>query len=364
MNRRQALLAGMTMALGARSPALAQQGEPLPLWRAAARAGILFGAAGGPDIFTQAGLRDLHLRHSRLFVHENAMKLGSIRPVEGTPRYDEVEALLTFAEQNGMLSQGTALIWNDANPAWLSNKSSTDIGRLLDTHLEATCTRFYGRFHSYGVVNEPIYPAFNKPNGYRDGPFYAALGEDYIFRSYKRVAAVDPSTKLFLNEAWCEHNNDLGIAVRKYYLTLIDKMQDRGLKLDAIGLQAHLQSGEPWDPEAFARFLEELSKRKLKIWLTEFDVDDQHFAPEVARRDAQVAELAGAFFRVALANRDVEMLVPWGLCDKNAFLRFPAVAKARGRSFDARSLPFDDDYREKPVTRQMRAALLAAPARS
>lgn len=365
---RRAVLSGLgaTLAAGA-APAVAQ--EPLPLWRAAAQAGILFGAAGGPEIFADPAIGETHARHSRLFAHENAMKLNAIRAQEDKPNYTYIDALLGFAEKNGLLSQGTALVWNDDIPAWLKGRSSAEVSRLLDAHLEATCSRYYGRFHSYGVVNEPIFPIYNKPNGYRDGPFYAAMGEDYIFRAFKRVAAIDPTTKLFLNEAWCEHDNALGmkgigIEVRKHLLTLIDKMQDRGLKLDAVGLEAHVLSAETWNAEVFSRFLEELSKRKVKIWLTEFDVDDQHFAREMTKRDHQVADLTTEFMRVALANKDVEVVITWGVSDKTSFLRNPEVARQRGRRFDARSLPFDDACREKPMTRALRGAFLAAPARS
>jgi len=357
---------GAMLAAGA-APAVAQ--EPLPLWRAAAQAGLLFGAAGGPEVFTEAAISALHQRHSRLFVHENAMKLPALRPEADKPNYTHAEALLSYAEKNGMLSQGTALVWNDDLPGWLKGRSSQEVARLLDAHLEATCAKFYGRFHSYGVVNEPIFPLHHKPNGYRDGPFYAALGEDYIFRAFKRVAAVDPTTKLFLNEAWCEQEDapgmkGLGPQVRAHLLTLIDKMLDRGLKLDAVGLEAHLHSTQRWDPEAFSRFLEELSKRKLKIWITELDVDDQRFARELTKRDLQVADLTTEFLRVALANKDVEMVVTWGLSDKTSFLRDPAVAKARARDFPARPLPFDDEAREKPMARALRAGFLAAPARA
>ncbi len=357
---RRMLLAGMA-ASAAPSPLAAQ--EPLPLWRAAARAGLMFGAAGGPEVIRDKLLAALHRRHSRLFVHENAMKMNAIRHNEAIADYTQAEACLAFAESNGMLSQGTALVWNDDIPPWVAGKSAAELARILDGHLEELCSRFYGRFHSYGIVNEPIYPPHKKPNGYREGPFYAALGEDYVFRAFKRAAAVDPSTRLFLNEAWCEHDNALGIAVRKHLLTLIDKILDRGLKLDAVGLEAHLDSGAPWDGEAYARFLEELSRRKLRIWVSEFDVDDQHYPAEAALRDTRIAGLAADFMAVTLANRDVELFITWGLCDKSSFLREPGVARRRVRNFPARPLPFDDNGQEKRLTRAMRAAFLAAPIR-
>jgi endo-1,4-beta-xylanase len=363
---RRTVLAGLGASAGALPcgvlPARAA-GEAKPLWQAAASCGILFGTAGGRETLETPQYGELQSQQAKIFAFENALKFGWIRPKDNVPDYSFAETLLGFAEKRGMLAQGTALIWNEWVPDWYKRLNAREATRVMEEHLDQLAARFYGRFHSYSVINEPFWPGHGNPGGYRSGPFFAAMGEDHIFRAFKRVAAVDPTTKLILNETYCELGDKVGAGVRACMLTLIDKMQDKGIKLDGVGLETHLEPREAWDGEAYARFLEEIAKRKLKIHLTEFDVNDERLAREPAKRDEQIAEFAATFLKIALANKAVEVFIAWGLVDRYSWHRDPDYARMRKRSFDSRSLLFDDNYREKPITRTLASAFRAAPNR-
>lgn len=334
-----------------------------PLWQEAAACGILFGSAGGLETLETPRYAALHPEQARLFAFENAMKFDWLRNKENAPNYELVDRLLAYTDKNGLLAQGTALIWNEWIPDWYKRLNAREATRVMEEHLEKLAARYYGRFHSYGVINEPFWPGHGNPGGFRNGPFTAAMGEDHVFRAFRRVAAVDPTTKLMLNETYCELGNKVGSEVRACMLTLIDKMLDKGIKLDAVGLETHLEPREPWDPDAYARFLEEIAKRKLKIYVTELDVNDADLSREPAKRDLQVAEFLTKFMDVALANKAVEVVIAWGLVDRYSWHRDPDYARSRKRPFESRSLLFDDDYREKPVTRALRAAFRKAPPR-
>lgn len=366
LNRRQ-MLAGLGLGLGAPQPAAAQaplsSPSPMPLWQAAARCGILFGSAGGQETLDTPRYGALHQEHSKIFAFENALKFDWLRPKDNVADYSFAERLLAFTDRSGLLAQGTALIWNEWVPEWFRRLNAREMTRAMEEHLEKLAAHFYGRFHSYGVINEPFWPGHGNPGGFRNGPFTSAMGEDHVFRAFRRVASVDPTTKLVLNETYCELGNSVGRDVRASMLTLIDKMLDKGIKLDAVGLETHLEPREPWDGEAYARFLEEIARRKLKIYLTELDVNDADLAREPAKRDDQLAEFLTRFMDVALANRAVEVVIAWGLVDRFSWHRDPEYARARKRGFDSRSLLFDDTYLEKPVTRALRAAFLKAPPR-
>lgn len=361
-NRRQ-VLAGLGAGLAAPFAGTPAVAASQPLWQAAAACGVLFGAAGGQETLDTPRYGALHLEHSKLFAFENALKFDWLRPKDNVADYSFAERLLGFSDQSGMLAQGTALVWNEWVPEWFKRLNAREATRAMEEHLEKLAARFYGRFHSYGVINEPFWPGHGNPGGYRSGAFFTAMGEDHVFRAFRRVASVDPTTKLVLNETYCELGNGVGREVRACMLTLIDKMLDKGIKLDAVGLETHLEPRELWDPEAYARFLEEIAKRKLKIYLTELDVNDARLSREPAKRDDQIAEFVTQFMNVALANTAVEMVVAWGLVDRFSWHRDPAFAQLYKRSFDSRSLLFDDNYQEKPVTRALRAAFLKAPPR-
>ena len=348
------------------APALAQTVRTAgraSLGALARRAGWDFGASASWEVLRDTEYGALHVEHSRLLVTDVATKFDYLRPREDAFEFGEADALLAFARRNGLGFRGAALIWNDWPPPWLNGKSSIELERIFDRHLETVAARYAGQVHSYDAVNEPFWPDSGAPGGFRRGPWYDAMGEEYIARAFRRLAKADPQAKLVLNEAFTEQNDRLGQNVRARMLPLIDRLLDKGIKLDAIGLQAHIRPGIAFDLDPFLRFLDEIAKRKLAIYLTEFDIEDVSFAKEIAKRDEAVALWTRRFLEPALANRAVKVLITWHLADRYTWYREPAVAAERRYRFPARPLPFDDRLQEKPMTHAMREALLGAPFR-
>lgn len=358
---RRAMLAGL--AAGAALADAAAAPAALPLWAAAQRKGMTFGASTSWEVVRDPGYAELHTAQSRLLVTDKAMKFDYLRPREDVFAFEEADALLAFAHHNGMLFRGHTLFWNDFPPPWLQGKSAAELERIFELHIEIVGARYAGAMHSWDVVNEPFWPGSGAPGGFRRGPWFDAMGESYITRAFRRLAAIDRTAKLVLNEAFTEQDDALGRGVRERMIPLIDRLLDQGVKLDAIGLQAHIKPGIAFAIDPFLRFLDDIAARKLRIYLTEFDIDDQHFPREIALRDAKVAEWTTRFLVPALHNPAIECLITWHLADKYTWYREPVVAASRVRDFPARPLPFDDGFQEKPMARAIRAALLDAPAR-
>lgn len=356
---RRAVLGGLSLATI--TPAVARSG--LPLWAAAREKGLIFGASASWEVIRDQDYADLHREHSRLLVTDKAMKFDYLRPREGVFDFAEADALLAFARDNGMWFRGHTLFWNDYPPPWLKGKSSIEIERIFEDHMEIVGNRYAGAMHSWDVVNEPFWPGAGRPGGFRPGPWFDAMGERYIERAFARMARIDPQAKLVLNEAFTEQDDALGRGVRARFMPLVDRLLDKGIRLDAIGLQAHLKPGLAFDIEPFLRFIEGLAARKLKIYLSELDVDDSTLPRETARRDEMVAEWTTRFLAPVLRNPAIEAVITWQLSDRYTWYREPAVAASRPRDFAARPLPFDEYMREKPMAQAIRAAFAAAPRR-
>ncbi|HRE20451.1 MAG TPA: endo-1,4-beta-xylanase [Rhabdaerophilum sp.] len=358
---RRAMLAGLAAGTALAS---AEAAAPvLPLWAAAQRNGMTFGASTSWEVINDPGYADLHTAQSRLLVTDKAMKFDYLRPHEDVFAFEEADALLAFARDSGMLFRGHTLFWNDFPPPWLKGKSAAELERIFDLHIEIVGARYAGAMHSWDVVNEPFWPGSGASGGFRRGPWFDAMGERYIPRAFRRLAAIDRTAKLVLNEAFTEQDDALGRGVRERMIPLIDRLLDQGVKLDAIGLQAHIKPGVAFAIDPFLRFLDDIAARKLKIYLTEFDIDDQHFPREITLRDEKVAEWTTRFLVPVLRNPAIECLITWHLADKYTWYREPVVATSRVRDFPARPLPFDDAFHEKPMARAIRSALLNAPAR-
>ena len=249
-SRRQAL----ALALGAASVATsgsATAGLRAETLKAAAHAaGVIFGCAAGPEIFADPPYRDLIFSQCAIFVPQNAMKFDALQPEQGRFNFAPVDALVDAARDHGLLVRGHNLFWNDWPPAWLPKLSRREVASVFDTYLETVVPHFAGKLQSWDVVNEPFWLGKDKPGAFRPGAWYDALGADYVYRAFRRTAELDPQAKLVLNEAWTERADAVGLAVRRSLLTLIDRMQDRGLKLDAIGLESHLFPTLPTTPRA------------------------------------------------------------------------------------------------------------------
>lgn len=361
-SRRDLMKLAALAPLAAAMPATAQ--ARLPLWAAAQRAGILFGASAAWEVLRDPEYGRLQAEHSRLLVTDVALKFDYLRPREDVFDFEQPDALLAFARQNGMAFRGAAMFWNDWPAPWLKGKSSVEIERIFDRHIDVVAGRYAGAMQSWDAVNEPFWPGSGRPGGFRPGPWYDAMGEDYILRAFQRLARVDRHAKLVLNEAFTEQNDALGKSVRARMLPLIDRLLDKGAKLDAIGLQAHIRPGIAFDIDPFLRFLDEIAARKLDIYLTEFDIEDVGFAKDISKRDEQVAEWTTRFLEPVLRNRAIKVLITWHLSDKYTWYREPQVASERSFRFPSRPLPFDDRFHEKRMGAAMRRALLAAPERA
>jgi endo-1,4-beta-xylanase len=107
MTRRDLMKLAAAAPLAATLPASAQ--SQLPLWAAAQRAGILFGASAAWEVLRDPGYGRLQAEHSRLLVTDVALKFDYLRPREDVFDFEQPDALLAFARNNGMAFRGAAM---------------------------------------------------------------------------------------------------------------------------------------------------------------------------------------------------------------------------------------------------------------
>jgi len=355
---RRALLTGL--AAGIASPLLDRGLPPMASASEASQAdrglatiagekGITFGSSMTVDELRPA-YRSLYAREVSLITPGNELKLAAIRPRRGPPQYGASDRLIAFAEHHDMLVRGHVLIWNEWLPDWIQNLGNERITRLLDHHIDQAVQRYRGRIHSWDVVNEPIGTDRAPENWLYPGPFLRALGPSYIERSFRRARAADPDAVLVLNETHTERGDSFSHMYRRRLLRLIDRLQQDGVPLDAIGLQGHLDLSAPFDPEAFFKFLEEIAGRGLSIQITELDVDDRRLSGGAEARDRQAAERLYTYLTTALACQAVKIVVAWQLDDASHYYTWLARRDDPG---GRRPLPrpalFDQQLRKKPA---------------
>lgn len=315
----------------------------------AAKRNFIFGAAAGPVLFTDSAYRELYLTQTKMITTDIALKIGTIAPMPGPKRFDSADRLLSFCNSHKIQMRGHCLIWNEWVPAWIKSMSTTERRAYFDAYIDEVVGHYAGRLHSWDVVNEPFWPGHRAPGGYRVGPWYDAFGTDYVRRAFERAARADPQTKLVLNEAQTERDDALGLTVRAGLLKLVKELKDAGVKLDAVGLQGHLQPQYPHDANRFQDFLHELASTGVDIYITEFDVRDDTFPDDIRTRDGQVAAVAERFLNNVLRVPQVKALITWQLADNYSFYRGIAKQKNPGTTRMPRPLPYDEQFQRKPL---------------
>lgn len=349
MSRRHVL---GTIAGGMLSPLLAKAATAQSsnsLSAIAAKRNLAFGAAAGPVLFTDAAYRELYVTQTKLITTDIALKMGTVSPTPGPKRFDSADRLLSFCNAHKIQMRGHCLIWNEWVPQWIKAMSTTERRAYFDAYIDKVVSRYAGRLQSWDVVNEPFWPGHRAPGGYRVGPWYDAFGTDYVRRAFERAAKADPKTKLVLNEAQTERDDAVGLTVRAGLLKLVKELKDAGLRLDAVGLQGHLQPQYPHDAARFQDFLHELASQGVDIYITEFDVRDDTFPDDIRTRDEQVAATAERFLNNVLRVPQVKALITWQLADNYSFYRGIAKQKNPGTTRMPRPLPYDEQFQRKPL---------------
>jgi endo-1,4-beta-xylanase len=337
----------MTMAGLAASATPVMAGSTASLSAIASKNGYLFGAAAATEVFDKdPAYRGLYVAQTKIITTDIALKMGRVAPQPGSKHFETADRLLAFCDQNKIAMRGHCLIWNEWVPDWIKRSSVDERRWFFDSYIDEVVARYSGKLQSWDVVNEPFWPGHRAPGGFRLGPWYDAFGTDYVRRAFERAAKVDPKTKLVLNEAQTERDDEVGLAVRRGLLKLVADLKHAGVKLDVVGLQGHLQPQYPHDPGRFDEFVHQLGDLGVDIYITEFDIYDGTFPDDVAARDAAVARTAQQFLEPTLRHPAVKALIAWELADNYSFYR--GMAKNKDAR-PARPLPYDDHLQPKPL---------------
>jgi endo-1,4-beta-xylanase len=280
-------------------------------------------------------------------VPEGEMKWPDIHPARNQYRFEQADALVDFARQNKIAIRGHTLAWYGGMPEWTASISGrVEAERELVDHIETVVSRYRGEIPSWDVVNEPLVDWPQDESSLRPSIWTTQLGPDYIPIALRTAAMADPDAQLVLNEYDVEYEGARFAARRKALIALLRSLRDRGVPLHAVGLQAHLFASRRIDRDALQGFLSEIVALKLDVLVTELDVIDYELPGEISRRDALVAAMADQFLGAVCDVVRPKAILTWGLTDRYTWV---PTYFTRKDGLPNRPLPFDADYRRKPL---------------
>jgi endo-1,4-beta-xylanase len=371
---RRELLQATLLGAGAALPAYATERDVETLEILARAKGLHFGASLSGRALTDTSYADLIRTQCGVIVPENELKMPVIQPTPGVFDFHRGDALLAFAESNGLLVRGHCLLWH--HPRWLPRWLDTyDFGAepakaaesLLIDHITRTTTHFGKRLISWDVVNEAV---DNITGVMRETSLSRAIGSpDKVLEiAFHAARANLPDTELVYNDYMGWESNDA--PHRDGVLRLLERFRKNGVPVNSLGLQAHIGCGnqdsnanrafDARDEKAWRQFLEDVTAMGYSLLITEFDVHDATLPADFAARDQAVAALGRAFLDLTLSFTQVNAMLAWGLADNHTWLQ---GRTPRQDGLPKRPTPYDNHYQPKPLREALAAAFRAAPPR-
>jgi endo-1,4-beta-xylanase len=335
--------------------------------------GLLYGAAVVPQLLNTDGgsnnssadaYAQLVKTQTNMLVAENAMKWGALRPSPGVFDFTQADKLMRFAALAGQKVRGHNLCWHEGNPGWLKTTANKDNARaLLVEHIETVAAHFRGQLHSWDVVNEAIEPKDAQPDGLRKTLWYDLLGPEYLELAYRTAGEVDPAAKLTYNDYSIELDTPEQTEKRDQVLALVRRFKAKGVPIHAVGLQSHLQADGPQPGEGLVKFIRELGRMGLEVYITEMDVNTRKIEGGAAEQDAAVAKVYRDYPALVLAEPNVKAVLTWGITDAHTWLNSRQPWAQRPDGTKQRPLPFDEDLKPTAAFFALRGALDGAPSR-
>jgi endo-1,4-beta-xylanase len=302
-------------------------------------------------------------------VPENELKWQAVRPSPTTYDFTRMDDIVRWAQANGKAVRGHTLLWHRPQwfPRWLNDydfgaSPVQEAERLLVEHIRTVTDRYRGTITSYDVVNEAIDHDTNRAI---ETSLSRAMGspEAVLDLAFHTAREQLPAGQLVYNDymSWePDHRAHCADVLR-----LLEGFRKRGVPVDALGIQSHIEiysldpsSGVgPYDEAGWRRFLDEVVGMGYKLLITEFDVKDKALPGDIARRDERVADFARRYFDVMLEYGELGDILAWGMVDRFSWLQGFAP---RDDKLQVRSCPYDSSYRPKPLREALAGSFLSA----
>lgn len=206
--------------------------------------------------------------HFNSIVAENCMKSMVIHPEENRYDFTLSDRFVDLGEKNNMFIIGHALIWHSQLAKWFcvdeqgNNVSANTLKERMKNHIYTVVGRYKGRVKGWDVVNEAIL----EDGSYRKSKFYEILGEEFIPLAFQYAHEADPEAELYYNDynEWFEGR-------RNTVIRLIRELKKRNIRIDAIGLQGHIDMQTPSLME-YEETILGYAKEGVKVMVTELDL--------------------------------------------------------------------------------------------
>jgi endo-1,4-beta-xylanase len=222
-------------------------------------------------LMSDLSYRNLALNQFTIWTPENSMKAQFIHPMQGVYSFEQSDLLVNTASKNGIAVHGHALIFGEANPAWMQTTPTGNLKAVMEDHITKIMQHYTGKVSEWDVVNEPL-ADYDKPtgtNGLRLSIWYKAMGESFIADALTTAHSADPNAKLYINEFGLEDNGDRWDT----FLNLVKNLKKNNIPLDGVGFQSHVyETKDDINATILKNHIEQLAELGVVSRISEMDV--------------------------------------------------------------------------------------------
>lgn len=302
---------------------------------------------------------DILAKHFNVVVAENDTKMCNVFPEPDKYNFGPADKLINLAKKNGQAVRWHTLVWHNQSPEWIfkddkGNKVSKELleNRLKD-YIFTVGKRYANDVYSVDVVNECI---SDKKFVLRDGndhsQWYDILGADYVDKAFFWAKEAFPNASLVIND----YNLETIPAKRMGMYSLLKGMLARGVPVDTVGLQMHINLENP-PVGQIEETIQLFGSLGLKVIVTEMDVSvykdfepgresepKKEYTPELLNQQAERYYQLFECFKRQAKQGILTDVVFWGISDRFSWKNdFPVPGRT-----DA-PLLFDVNCNPKPA---------------
>lgn len=307
-------------------------------------------------------------QHYNVVTAENHMKPNMISNAKGVYNFSSADAIINWAQNNGIKVHGHTLVWHSQSPNWLyRNQDNTPLTRSearqnMQEYINRVAGYFAGKVISWDVVNEAFEGGSLPVTDWKtvtrsNSPWYIAYangadtskgesGADYIYDAFVFARQADPNAILEYNDF-----NETDAWKREAMAMMVEDLNEKWLNdprntdpgrklIERIGMQSHHYTQYPpvsWVEASIQRFIE----AGVTISVSELDVGyGRHNGPTnrtltYEQQVEQAIYYARLFEMYKAYDAHIERVTLWGQND------------ARSWRADYSPLLFDREFAEK-----------------
>lgn len=267
-------------------------------------------------------------------------QFNQIQPGSTIYNFANADKMVNFAVQHHMPVQFHHLVWGDAAylPHWLlkGNYSKSQILQILHNHISTIMDRYKGRVQTYTVVNEAFAEnqhVYGVKNWFVD--HLDMSNTSYVDQMFRWAHQADPRATLLLND----FDNETKTSVSDAMLNYIKAAKARGVPIDGIGMQMHIDASRPPSKEDMITNMKRFAAIGVPVYITEFDINTNAVKGNNAYKQYLESEITKDVVGSCIESKACVSFDIFGLTNKNDLIKKLTRANSREYMFDSRYVP-------------------------